>query len=386
MKLRTCSPEDAGISSFQVRKIIERAQNWVADGIHPSLVILAARRGVIFLHEAIGRLGPEEDSPPIQLNTIFPVASLTKLLTAAVAMTLVEQGLLGLNRSVVEYIPEFQGEGKHHILVRHLMTHTTGMRDEDVLELALSDHVDKGKFTLTYLIRDDIDGYIKLVAQTQPDRSPDTVMTYANLNYQLLAAVITRITGMNLDELTRKLILSPLEMDDTHHILPAGLLDRVVRRSKTAPFYEHLKVLMNTPAGSSGVYSSAQDFAIFGQMLLNQGVYGDTRLLSPASVRAMTHNQTPGIGASLNDEQFPQAHWGLGWSVNAPFKGPLYGEPMLSRSAFGHGGAGGVFIWVDPVFEIVAVYFSVLRDEKYLATKGSADLFINMVMASIEEI
>lgn len=142
---------------------------------------------------------------------------------------------------------------------------------------------------------------------------------------------------------------------------------------------------MKGASGSSGVYSTAQDLAIFGQMILNQGEYDGAKILNAASVRAMTRNQIPGIGARLDDEVFPHAYWGLGWSINAPFKGTLYGEHMLSGSAFGHGGAGGVFIWVDPIYEIVAAYFSVLPDEEHLPTKGCADLFINMVLASIEE-
>jgi CubicO group peptidase (beta-lactamase class C family) len=126
--------------------------------------------------------------------------------------------------------------------------------------------------------------------------------------------------------------------------------------------------------------------AVFGQMVLNRGTYGESRILSTASVRAMTQNQIPGMGAKVLTEEFPHAGWGLGWSVNAPNKGPIYGEQLLSSSAFMHGGAGGVLLWIDPALDIVGVYFSVVLTEEQRWYKGFADLFINMVMASVEEL
>lgn len=384
LKLREGSPKEARVSSTQVHKIIQRAQSWVADGVHPALVILAARKGVIFLHEAFGRMGPEADAAPVKPDTIFPIASLTKLITAATAMMLVEEGALGLNRPVADYLPEFQGEGKDQILVRHLMTHTSGIRDEDVQGLTEEEYPGKGLLGLNYAVRDNPDRFIDIVARTPPHNPPDTLMMYADLNYQLLASVLARISGTSLDELTHERILSPLKMVDTHHILPERVRERLIRRAETAPYYEHLVSLLKGVAGYSGVISSAEDFAVFGQMMLNRGRYDDMRLLSPASVHAMTTNQIPGLGAAVNDGYFHSASWGLGWSVNDFFKGPLYGEPLLSSSAYGHGGAGGVFVWVDPALELVAVYFSVQPDERFMSSKGCADLFINMLAASVE--
>src|SRR5205809_729885 len=107
MKLRAGSPEEAGMSASRIRQAVSLAESWVAQGITPALVILAARRGVIVLHEAFGRLTPEPDSPPVQRDTIFPLASISKPIAATAAMILVEDGLLGLNRPVSDYVPEF---------------------------------------------------------------------------------------------------------------------------------------------------------------------------------------------------------------------------------------------------------------------------------------
>ena len=132
MKLRPGTPEEVGMSAQRIQHVVDLAEGWVAQGITPALVVLVARKGVIVLHEAFGRLTPEEDSPPVQRDSIFSLTSLTKPLTAATAMVLVEDGLLGLNRPVSEYIPEFVGEGKDAVMVHHLLTHTSGLTDEDV--------------------------------------------------------------------------------------------------------------------------------------------------------------------------------------------------------------------------------------------------------------
>ena len=129
------------------------------------------------------------------------------------------------------------------------------------------------------------------------------------------------------------------------------------------------------------------DMAVFGQMFLNSGVYGEARILSPASVHAMTRNQIPGIEAHFLDEYFPEADWGLGWSIHQNGKSWAFGEILQSQGSFCHGGAGGVFLWVDPTCDVVAVFFSVyieLRENE--RPNACTDLFINSVLSSIVEL
>src|SRR5205823_8893920 len=97
-----------------------------------SLTILVARRGIVVVHEAYGRFGAAPDAPPMPLDAVYPLASLTKPITATCAMCLVEDGALGLNRPVGEYVPEFTGDGKDAVLVHHLLTHTSGLTPESI--------------------------------------------------------------------------------------------------------------------------------------------------------------------------------------------------------------------------------------------------------------
>jgi CubicO group peptidase (beta-lactamase class C family) len=386
VELRQGKPEDAGVSPERIALIKERAQGWVDDGHQPCIVLLAARRGVIFLQEAYGNLGPEADSPPIRLDTIYPVASLAKPFTAAVAMTLVEEGLLGLNRPVTDYIPMFDGEGREKILIRNLLTHSSGLRSVDVYEVAKSEHQDLDEVAVQIWLLENLDEWIAIASRTQPYVPPDSVMMYADINYELLAEVIKRVSNMDMDQIAKERIFLPLGMEDSHYIIPDELNDRIVRRPASAPLYQFEDVLRKSPNGNGGLYTTILDAAIFGQMLLNQGTYNGIRILSPASVSAMTKNQIPGMKARINEKEFPNASWGIGWSLNAPFKGPIYGEQMLSTSAYQHGGAGGVIFWADPTLEIIGAYFSVILTEEQNLYKGFADLFLNMVMAAIVEI
>jgi CubicO group peptidase (beta-lactamase class C family) len=143
VKLRSGTPKDVGMSAHRVARIANLAAGWVAEGITPVLVVLAVRRGVIVLHEAYGCLTPEPDSPPLERDTIYPIASMSKPITATAAMILVEDGLLGLNRPVQWYIPEFVGEGKDAVMVHHLLTHTSGLRDGELRAFELDAFAEK---------------------------------------------------------------------------------------------------------------------------------------------------------------------------------------------------------------------------------------------------
>src|SRR5258706_14708540 len=97
MRLQTGTPKEAGMSAERIANIANLAANWGAQGITPALSLLVARRGIVVLHEAFGRLTPAPDAPPLQRDTIYPLASLTKTITATAAMIMVEEGRLNLN-------------------------------------------------------------------------------------------------------------------------------------------------------------------------------------------------------------------------------------------------------------------------------------------------
>jgi CubicO group peptidase (beta-lactamase class C family) len=401
VKLGPGTPEEAGMSASRVRHIVDLAKGWVAQGITPALVVLAARRGVIVLHEAFGHPTPEGDAPPLPRDAIYPLMSVTKPITATAAMILVEDGLLGLNRPVQWYIPEFVGEGKSSVMVHHLLTHTSGLSDEDLKAYDL-DPLAERKKSVQIPPPDEtehprVHEYLWLRHDMPLPQPPGVEMSYSGYGYELLGEIVRRVSGMSLDGFCRKRIFEPLGMLDTHYVVPELARHRVVKRPDDAAYAEWLNApeTQETPSAAGGAFSTAVDMATFGQMFLNHGTYGDARILSPASVAAMTRDQIPGLGARYGGEFFPGASWGFGWSVRGNKKSLAYGEPLQSPKALCHTGAGGVLLWVDPVYEIVGVYFSVLSDSGIppgVATpegspyvRSCMDLFINAVTAAVVE-
>jgi serine-type D-Ala-D-Ala carboxypeptidase len=392
--LRYGTPEEAGMLPDRIERIKQLAAGWVATGQTPSLVIMAARKGIIFLHEVFGKLRPEENSPPLLLDSIFPICSNTKVITSTAAMILVEDGLLGLNRPVVDYIPEICGKGTEEVLVHHLLTHTSGYNNEALLAFWMEN---RGKWPETPpcpenqhpLIHKLL--YRRYLAPLWKD--PGIEMSYCDNNIDLLGEIVQRVSGCSLADFTSERIFQPLGMIDTYYIVPESLDYRIVKRPPNAPDisnegYPSLnsRQFKDTPYAAAGIFSTAKDMGVFCQMFLNGGRYGDKRILSPPTVSEMTRNQIPGIGVDWFGTYKPEASWGYGWLVPSDTKWKYDLGSLHSRKLFGFGGFGGTGLAVDPIQEILLVYFSVVLEiTPRLEQKTNSDLFQNAIFSSIDE-
>ena len=391
--LRCGSPGDVGMSPERIERIGRLCGEWVEQGITPAIQALVARRGTIVLHGAWGRQGPDDDDPPLTTDSIFGIGSISKTITATIVMSLVEDGLLGLNRPVQEYLPEFAGEGKEQVMVHHLLTHTSGLRNEEVTAHRLA-RIAAGQAPprepMPYLRPEEM---LHL-----PDRqdvldaplwkAPGAEMSYFSYGYTLLTEIVERVTGQPAERVFQARIFDSLGLTGASFgALPPERLKRYVLRLDDAPW-----ALLNYPdrvralaSGGGAVSLTAFDLAVFGQMFLNGGSYGRARILSPVSIAEMTRNQIPGVSANWAGEYFPEASWGYGWNVQAGKKGLM--EPsLLSPTAYCHGGCSMMYIWVDPTYDLVGVYFSVaLKKVSERRTNWCGDLFANAVTASIVE-
>ncbi|WP_165763883.1 serine hydrolase domain-containing protein [Halalkalibacter urbisdiaboli] len=384
MDLHKGSIEEAGMSYNGVVNIHKTAARLVEEGITPAQVTLAARKGVIVHHQALGKLSPESNSPPLHEDALFPLCSISKPVTATCIMILVEKGLVGLNRPVSDYLPEFQGEGKKDVRIYHLLTHTSGILDDDLYV-----HMEKTKDSMTIPPCDeDQDPWIheKLYRGFLAPlwKKPGTVMSYSSYSYELLGEIVRRISKKSLDQFAKENIFQPLGMNSTFFAVPESEMYRIVKRSPTALCAEWLNDERHpsSTSASGGLYSTAMDIAIFTQMFINKGIYNGQRILSPVSVKEMTRNHIPGVAAEYRDEYFPEAYWGLGWAINGDKKD---GGDLFSPLAFSHWGAAGVFICGDPVYDTVQIYLSVEIDHQKPFKNIYADLFNNAVLAAIEE-
>ncbi|AOZ93069.1 serine hydrolase domain-containing protein [Paenibacillus crassostreae] len=385
MQLQPGLPEEVGMSTARVSLVNELAESMVVDHITSAEVIVAARRGVIVTHQAYGHLTPNPVSPVLDELALFPLCSITKVFTATCIMMLVEQGVIGLNRPVMDYIPEFKGKGKEDIRIYHLLTHTSGIRDED-----LSTYIDQNHSSISIPPRDENqDEYIhtrlNLGYEVPLWRKPGEVMSYWGYGYELLGEIIRRVSGISYPQFVQKYIFEPLGMKDSFFNVPHAERYRIVKRSPNDPCAEWIETesSINSVSAAGGIYSTAMDLCIFAQMFLNKGIYNGQRVLSPISVIEMTKNHIPGVASEYRDETFPEAYWGYGWGINGTKKD---GGDLFSPQAYSHWGAAGVFVAVDPVYDIAIIHFTVERDLQKPFKNMYTDYINNAVLAAIEEL
>ncbi len=390
MELRPGTPKEAGMLPEQIDRARDLCAGWVKSGHTPAIVALVARRGVIVLHEAFGKLRPEADSPPVRLDTIFPIMSITKPMTATLVMYLVEDGLLGLNRPVVDYLPEWTAKGADEVLVHHLLTHTSGFDDFAFFEAYASDFLDIERRSLEEYERRLLDRLYALPLEKEAGEEMD----YSFLIFNLLGKIIERVSGLSFADFAEERLFSPLGMDDTWLVVPEAVRPRIVKRPPDAPGTKPIgpvlaidsRLFEEIPMPSGGAFSTARDVAVFGQTILNGGSYGPTRILSRPAVAAMTRNQTPGVPARTGGSTQKESSYGYGWFISSNERWKYWDGSLPSPGEFHHQGAGGTLLWVDPANEIVGVYFSIdLAQTTDFEPLWNADLFQNVVTSAVED-
>jgi CubicO group peptidase (beta-lactamase class C family) len=388
--LRPGSPGEAGFRPERIELARERCAQWVKEDRTPSLAVCVARRGVVALHECWGVQGP--GLGPLQRDSLFPLSSITKPVTATLALQLVEDGLLGLNRPAKEYLPELAGDHIEEVLVHHLLTHTAGYPgapDPETMRLA-SERL-AGGFEIPPCPENQhpkIHQLLSVLWDAPRVRRAGEAMEYGNRGYVLLAEILRRLSGRAIDDLARERIFAPLGMEDTFYVVPESEAPRVVQRPEHFPMAagqppwfpgigsrEHQEL----PLGAAGIFAAPGDMVRFGQMILNGGRTGGARILSPAAVAAMTRDQVPGIGAVLGPLVSGYASWGYGWAIESPQKWVYYNGSLIPLGTFCHPGGGGVMLWIDPVHEIVGAYFEVTK------LISCFDLFSNLITAAVED-
>jgi CubicO group peptidase (beta-lactamase class C family) len=374
VQLRPGTPEEAGLDPGRINLVKTRCREWVDGGIHPALVVLVARHGVVAMCEPYGRFGSEPDARVLETDAIFPIASLAKPITATALMMLVEDGLVGLTRPVQEYIPEFTGEDKELVCVHHLLTHTSGIRDDRVI----------GHLTTEWSYaasEEPTDARaLRITAAAPLGRKPNEEMMYANFNYTWIAEIVRRITDETIASFARRRIFEPLGMTGTSYEEPTDGA-RLVRPDFVPPPPLNDERIRSLMTGGGRAYSTAGDLAVFGQLFLDGGVYAGRKILSRNAVAEMTSNQIPGIGARLPGEYHREASWGYGWSIGGDEKWNNY--YVIPDGAFTHPGGSGSSLWCDPARDLIGIYLSVARYEGFFGLEWSADLYVNAVYSAL---
>jgi uncharacterized protein YbbC (DUF1343 family)/CubicO group peptidase (beta-lactamase class C family) len=324
----TPPPETTEIDSPRFARITQVAKREIAAGHVPGAVILVGHQGRVVYRKAFGLRAIEPCPEPMTVDTIFDLASLTKVVATTTAiMELVDRGSIKLDAPVATYWPAFAANGKGYITVRQLLMHTSGLRPGLMARFRWSDY----------------NGAMKAVIADSPVNSPGSKFCYSDVNFITLCEIVHQVSGQPLDVYCAKQVFGPMGMKDTsfnpspalkNRIAPTDYQGHGLRRGQVS---DPTTYRMGGVAGHAGVFSTANDLAILCQMLIDGGMCQGRRILSEKTVAAMEKPQRiPGSSTQR----------GLGWDVCSPYSKIF--DTSFPAGSFGHTGYTGTSIWIDP--------------------------------------
>src|SRR5262245_576933 len=280
------APEKVGMDPERLDRVRRLAAGWVKRGDTPSLAVLAARRGAIVLHEAFGVRRQEDSTPTLKRDSIFTIASCSKSITAAAVMCLVDDGLIGLNRPFIDYVPELDVRGAEWLdeaTVADLLCHTSGIDDLEVGAFIAAAAKRSPELPPAAPGQHPVIGKrIHLAAGAPLARRPGTAMLYSSFGYTLLGDIIRRVSGQPFWQFVRSRLFEPLGMRDSYFVLPPELRSQRVYRAAGMPGTQPAPGVhggVDSPEhdeldlGNTGAASTARDLAVFLQMLINHGTH-----------------------------------------------------------------------------------------------------------------
>jgi uncharacterized protein YbbC (DUF1343 family) len=306
----------------------------------PGAVLVVGHRGRIVYEKAYGMRAYAPRRQRMTVNTIFDLASLTKVYaTAPSIMLLFQQGKIDLNEPVAHYLPQFGANGKSQITVRMLLTHFSGLRPDPIIPPGV-----KGYKAILHIIYAD-----------HPVAPPGMRFIYSDCNFIVLGQLVQKISGLPLNVFAQRYLYRPLGMYHTRFLPPKSWIPRI------APTLDvhgvPLRGVVEDPtaramggvAGHAGLFSDAHDLAIFSQMMLNngripRGRYRGRYLFQPSVVHKMTSVQSPPWSPDLE---------GLGWDIDSLFDSNRGG--LFPIGSYGHTGYTGTSVWIDPASQTYVI-------------------------------
>src|ERR1700677_3344453 len=321
-------------------------QEAIRDGQIPGAVVLVGHDGQVIYRKAFGERSLEPRREAMTVDTIFDLASLTKVVaTTTAVMQLVQKGQIRVNEPVAKYIPEFAEDGKEQITIRELLTHFSGLpKDLDPSQPWV------GRET-----------GLRMAYTEKPIYAPGSRFVYSDVDFIVLGALVERVSGMSLQEYCQKKIFLPLKMTHTRFLPPASWLPKIA----PTQYDEHEKMLrgvvhdptvrrMGGVAGEAGVFSTGDELAKFAKALLN----GGGGILSALSVEKMTRPEQPPSAPVLR---------GFGWDIDSPYSSNR--GDLLPVGSYGHTGFTGTSMWIDPTTKS---YIILLTNAVHPRGKGNA--------------
>jgi len=321
-------------------------QDAIRAGNVPGAVLIVGHNGSVVYRKAYGNRALVPRRELMTIDTIFDVASLTKVVaTSTAVMQLFERGEVKINDPVARYLPEFAQNGKQDITLRQLLTHYSGLAPD--LDLTKGW---EGKETA-----------YRMAFEATPQQPPGASFVYSDINFVVLGALVEKLSGQPLQNYTERHVFGPLKMQHTRYLPPASWRAKIAptefdetRRMLRGVVHDPTARRMGGVAGHAGLFSTAGDLAIFAQHLLD----GGSGFLSSLAVEKMTTPQQPPTAVAVR---------GFGWDIDSPFSSNR-GE-LLPVGSYGHTGFTGTSLWIDPTTN---TYIVLLTNAVHPRGEGSA--------------
>lgn len=356
--LPMADPGSVGLDAQRLQRIDELVAAGLTDKKMPGCVVCVGRHGKIALLKAFGQKQLQPTELPMTTDTLFDMASITKpMATATSIMLLIERGQLRLSDKVSALIPEFAVNGKTDITIQELLIHQSGLLADN----SIADYANGPETAMKRIFE------LKLLNPV------GSKFVYSDVNFILLGEIVRRVSGKNVHEFSRDQIFQPLKMTAT------GYLPEEALRVRAAPteqrdgkwmqgeVHDPRAFKLGGVAGHAGLFSTAEDVAVYAQMMLGRGEHGGVRVLSPETVERMTRGDPVSSGIR-----------GLGWDKRTGFS-TNRGE-LLSDSAFGHGGFTGTVLWIDPKLDL---FFIFLSNRVHPNGKGSVNQLAGQIATAL---
>lgn len=319
----------------EVEKIITGS---ISDSSFPGAVVLISKDGEVVFHKSYGRYTYDKKSPEVTTNTIFDLASLTKVIaTTTAAMICIDKNLFNLDDKAAKYISEFASNGKDIVTIKNLLLHNSGLP----------------AWKKYWGVYDNSNEILNDIYSLKLENPVGEKFVYSDLGIIVLAKIIENVIGKSLDIFCRDEIFNPLGMNYTFFNPPDSLKHRIVptendnywrKRLLQGEVHDENAALLNGVAGHAGLFSTAEDLHKLLLMLLNKGKYNDIQIIKEETVTFFTAKAS---------EQSSRA---LGWDTKSP-KGSSAGN-LFSELSFGHTGFTGTSVWVDPARNLIVIFLA----------------------------
>jgi len=311
-------------------------ENGIKDSTFPGAVLLIAQNGKVLHKKAFGHLIYDPASPPMETNTIFDLASVTKVIaTTTATMLCYDRGLIKLDDKVAKYLPKFAANGKQNVTIRNLLLHNSGFPP----------------FIRFYTTCKNSNEVIAEIYNTKLDYKPGTKTVYSDLGFITLGKIIEKVTKKTLDKFCSEEIFLPLGMTETFFNPTKEFINRCApsendnywrHRQLIGEVHDEASSMLGGVAGHAGLFSTADDLAKLLQMLLQKGTYQGKQFVKSSTVemfiRQQSKNSTRALGWDTKD--------GEGFSSAGD---------LFSNVSYGHTGYTGTSVWTDPAKKLFVI-------------------------------